>query len=437
MRELSWIRWTAAEIRYLIAHADASNDSIAVALGRCASAVRRKRYALGLKLSPERRLAIRQAAAGRQKNIWPPAQKRVLEEHGREFLNVYGSECDRNLKPLVDATGPSRTLNAIQLMRSNLGIIETKENLISRMKKAHQLINFKKRQQIPSTLAWEDLSPIARAVLLGSLLGDGGVYEANGTHYYSETHKSTHREYLIWKTGLLPQVFHGRLRERNPQLKDARCIRETGVSHIFTFLREQFYIDAKRGFKTIVSEWVINRIDLVALLIWFLDDGRNNRRSNGFPNLEIAVPRWTPEHLAIVCEVLNTKYDLHLYTRQRTSRSGMIDLIIPAKDRDSLLPKWWDFSDAYNLPECMRYKIPRYNPAKNGSRRLHWEETFGTDVHGLRTVVLHCERVVLAKTAFAMRQIGTPLETIGAFLAAKGHPITPRYLHGVWERLSM
>ena len=113
------------------------------------------------------------------------------------------------------------------------------------------------------------------------------------------------------------------------------------------------------------------------------------------------------------------------------------NIIIPAKDRDGLLPQWWKVSDDYSLPECMRYKLPRYNPPMNGRRRLHWEEEFGTDVKGLRTVVFHIERVALARTAFAMRLNGILLKTIGDFLATRGHPITPRYLRGVWQRLSI
>jgi hypothetical protein len=100
-----------------------------------------------------------------------------------------------------------------------------------------------------------------------------------------------------------------------------------------------------------------------------------------------------------------------------------------------MLPEWWKFSNDHDLPTCMSYKTPKYNPAVNGQRRLRWEETFGTDVHGLRAVVPHIERVTLARTAFAMRQSGASLKVIGDFLASKGHPITPRYLMAVWERL--
>jgi hypothetical protein len=436
MGDSAWVRWPDAEVDYLRKHANDANGTIAAALGRDTLAVRRKRYALGLKISTERKLAIRRAAIERRKDVWPPAQKKVLEDHGRRLLDSCGRNCDQVLKPLVDAVGPARSLQAIQLMRSNLGITETQEARSYRLRWASQFIDYAARRQIPSNLMWEDLSPTARAVLLGSLLGDGGIYEASGNHYYSETHKLPHKEYLLWKVNLLPGEFRGSFREHDPRRKHARCVWETGVSQIFTLLRKHFYVRAKGGFKTTISDWVIGQVDLVVLLIWLLDDGRNNSRSNGLPNLEITVPRWDRQHVRRVCDALNDKYGFHLYIRPRQCRPGIVNnIVIPAQDRDRLLPEWWKFSKDHNLPRCMCYKIPRYNPPVNGRRRLHWEETFGIDLNGLRAVVPHSERVTLAKNALTMRQSGDTLRAIGDFLASKGHPITPRYLFGVWKRL--
>jgi hypothetical protein len=436
MSDSAWVRWTNAEVEYLRAHAGEANEAIAAALGRDPSAVRRKRYALGLMVSAECKRAIKRAAIERRKDTWPAAQKKVLEDYGRHLLDSRGGECDQILKPLVDAAGPARSLQAIQLMRSNLGITETKDARKRRLRQAAKLIDHAKLRQIPSTLTWEDLSPIARAVFIGSLLGDGGVYEANGTHYYSETHKLSHKEYLVWKVNLLPREFRGSFREHDPGRKDARCVWETGVSQIFTLLRKQFYTRSKGGFKTMISDWVIEQIDFVVLLIWLLDDGRNYSRGNGLPNLEITVPRWNRQHVERVCEALNVKCGLHLYIRPRECRPDVVNnIIIPAKDRDRIMPEWWKFCEDYKLPECMSYKTPKYNPPINAQRRLRWEETFGTDVQGLRAVVPHPVRVTLARNAFVMRQCGTSLKAIGDFLASKGHPITPRYLIAVWERL--
>jgi hypothetical protein len=151
-------------------------------------------------------------------------------------------------------------LQAIQLIRSSLGITETKDIRSLRLRKALRNVNHEKRRQIPASLRWEDLSPLARSVLLG-LLGDGGVYEANETHYYSETHKLSHKDYLTWKISLLLKEFRGSFREHDPHRKDARCVWETGVSQIFSLLREQFYTRSNVGFKTIMglqaNEWMI------------------------------------------------------------------------------------------------------------------------------------------------------------------------------------
>jgi LAGLIDADG DNA endonuclease family len=431
-----WARWTPVEVRYLLEHPDDSHEDVGAALGRPGSAVRRKRYALGLRLSPEHKLAIRRAARARGKDVWPSTQKTVLVNSGRVFLDTYGPDCDAKLKPLIDAAGPLRTLRAIQLMRSYLGIVEGKDARTRRLKQAAQHIDYEKRRQIPATLTWDDLPLVARSVLLGSLLGDGGIYEANGIHYYSETHKLPHKDYLLWKLALMPPEFRKGLRQRDSTTNIARCIWETGVSSIFTLLRKQFYLELGSGHKTMISDWVIEQIDFIALLIWLLDDGRNTSKVNGLPNLEIAIPRWNRQDVKRACETLNEKYGLQLYIRPHEPRPGVLNnIVIPACDRDRLLPEWWHFADEYGLPECIRYKIPKYNPPFNGRRRLHWEEQFGLDAHGLRTVILRTDRVELANTAFTMRQNGASLKTIGDFLAASGHPTTPRYLIAVWQRL--
>ncbi|MFI4987877.1 MAG: hypothetical protein ACHQF3_10590, partial [Alphaproteobacteria bacterium] len=402
-------------------------------LDRDPSTVRRKRYAIRLMLSPERKLSNRRAARGHGKDIWPAAQKRVLEDQGPQFLDAYGPECDKSLKPLIDAAGPPRTLNAIQVMRSNLGITETIDARKRRLRKAAANIDYAKRRQIPSTMTWEDLSVIARSIFIASILGDGGVYYANGVHYYAETHKLAHRAYLLWKRELVPDVFHGNFREDIPQHKDPQCVWETGVSEIFTMLRGHFYLDVKRGDKTVISEWIIHQIDLFVLLIWLFDDGRNARKKNGrHPNLEIAVPIWNRQHLESVCETVNRKYNIHLYIRP----GAFSNIVVPAKDRDYLLPIWRQYATEYHLPECMLYKIPAHNPPAHMGR-LRWEEKFGKDFRGLETIVLRPERVALAETAREMWESGTSLNRIGEFLKAKNHRLTPRYLFGVWERLSL
>ena len=432
-----WVRWTPREEDYLRDHAEDSNQSIATILNRGSSAVRRKRYALGLLLPAERNLANRRAARARGKDIWPIAQKRILEDHGPHFLDTYGPECDKNLKRLVDAVGPARTLQAIQLMRSALGIVETIDARKRRLRRAAALIDYGKRRQISPEMTWKDLSSIQQRLWIASTLGDGAELEANGTHYYSETHKLAHKEYLRWKIDMMPPEFRGNWREDRPEEKDPKCVWETGVSKIFTMLREHFYLDSKRGFNTIISHWVIEQINLFVLLIWLLDDGTNQSKDNGFPNLSISVPAWDREHLQQVCKVINAKYRLNLRVIPRTPKLGVVNnIVIPAADRDYLIPIWHEYARQYELPECMNYKFPAYIVPTNKGRRLNWELTFGKDVNGLRTIVLNTERVALAGTALTMHRNGTSLKAIGEFLAAKGHPITPRYLRGVWERLS-
>src|SRR5689334_3999052 len=136
MHHPPWSRWAPAEVEYLLGHSDESNDAIAGFLRRDASAVRRKRYALGLKLSPARNAAVRRAVINNRVDVWTAAQLKLLEDHGRRFLDSCGRESDAVLKQIVDRAGPPRSLRAIQLMRSKLGITETKEANLRRLRNA-------------------------------------------------------------------------------------------------------------------------------------------------------------------------------------------------------------------------------------------------------------------------------------------------------------
>jgi hypothetical protein len=231
--------------------------------------------------------------------------------------------------------------------------------------------------------------------------------------------------------------FRAPLYQRASDFVHPRCTWETGVSQIFTKLRNQFYLDNRKGYKSTVSDWIIQQIDMFDLLIWLLDDGRNNVK-NGYPNLEICAERWEwdRESLYRLCTSLNDRYGLHLYISPREPRPNRVNnIVIPSKDRDYLLPIWWEFAEKYRLPQCMQYKIPRYNPAARGSRRLNWEEKFGTDGDGLKCIVRDLKRVEFANIAHAMWKGGAPLTKVGEYLKDNGLKITPRYLLGVWKRL--
>jgi hypothetical protein len=320
-------------------------------------------------------------------------------------------------------------------------MIETAESRKQRLRKAAARIDYGKRRQIPPSLTWDDLDAMTQRIFRASVLGDGSIVKpsAGRHHYYTETKKLDHREYLLWKQGLVRPEFRTLLYERTSDVTHPRCTWETGVSQVFTKLRGQFYRDDRIGYKSIISDWTIKQLDLFDLLIWLLDDGRNNMR-NGYPNLEICVERWEwdRDSLYRLCGLLNLKYGLHLYVRPRQPHINRINnVVIPSKDRDYLLPIWWEFADEHKLPECMRYKIPKYNPPQKGSRRLNWEENFGTDSAGLKCIVVDMERAELAKVTHTMWRNGFSLSQVGQYIKDNGQKITPRYLLGVWMRLGL
>jgi hypothetical protein len=434
----AWARWTKDDLDYLLEHQKMSDEAIAAVLRCDPSRVKRKRYALRLFRSEETKRVSRKAARQKQPDVWNEAQLNLLETHVQSFAAELGSHgAFERLKPLLDAVGPARSLYSIQqVCNRRYGKIESEEQRQQRLA-ARRLEAAQAKltlRQIPYTLGWDDLAPIVRTVILFSVLGDASLPKAGAGahHYYTETHALYHRDYLLWKRSMLPECFRGNFYEDPVDKKDPRCVWETGVSQIFSTLRPHLYPQINKGFKSIISEWVIEQIKalgdlaLLGLLIWHLDDGRNASR-NGYPNLEICIERWEfrLDDVRRVCDFFNATFGLTL--RVRPGRKSNT-LVIPAETRNRLVPIWRKDREQYGIPACMDYKYPEFTLPINGpGRRLTWEQKHPEIRHRL------------AITAHEMRLAGASFREIGQFLESEGHPLltTNRYLPNVWGRLGI
>lgn len=105
-------------------------------------------------------------------------------------------------------------------------------------------------------------------VLLGSLLGDGGVYYRNKTYNlkkqnsynYLEAHDLKQEEYLLWKNNILH--FNFKFDNKN------NCwVNKTNNS--FKQYRELFYPDEKK----IVTREILDKLEPLGIAVWFMDDG--------------------------------------------------------------------------------------------------------------------------------------------------------------------
>jgi len=117
------------------------------------------------------------------------------------------------------------------------------------------------------------LSVFQEQVLLGTLMGDAHLSRPQGkAHSRLELgHGMSQRAYMQWKVELLSPLFPTpRVREQQRACGD-RCMAQSKASPTLTELRRLFYPD---GVKRITAA-VLDRLDAVAVAVWFMDDGSN------------------------------------------------------------------------------------------------------------------------------------------------------------------
>lgn len=108
------------------------------------------------------------------------------------------------------------------------------------------------------------------------ILGDGYLQATGSKNARLRfEHQAPHKEYLIWKTRLLPQLFQGRpvllARIHSLTKKTYYYVRQqSNASPVLGNMRKLFYPDGKKR----IPEQLANLFrDDIAFAIWFYDDG--------------------------------------------------------------------------------------------------------------------------------------------------------------------
>lgn len=266
---------------------------------------------------------------------------------------------------------PRHTKNGIMVKRRRLGI---KLDFLYRStlsKAARNQVDNNNLCKTDQTLEFADLSLEVQQVLLGSLLGDGCI-KKNGSggrvglrhrnYIFYDYHYKEHIAYTDWKAKQL-SIFLPRLSDR--KRTGGRALYT--VSHpIFTKLRTELYPKLTKTNKHFIPPMFVDRMNLLSLLIWYLDDGYAGRTKLGYnlsnhhvrPQPSISAKGWNLLDLNVLTGILNRKFNLHLSVSIHRHRDGYNKLVhIRPPDRDRLFPLWAEFFDELGIPDCMRYKI--------------------------------------------------------------------------------
>lgn len=114
------------------------------------------------------------------------------------------------------------------------------------------------------------------AAIIGMVLGDGYLQKTGKINARLRLeHRASHKDYLVWKAKLLPELFQGRptmLERMHPITKRTyRYARQqSNSSPILGKMRQTFYPDGKKHIPENLAK--LMRSD-IALAIWYFDDG--------------------------------------------------------------------------------------------------------------------------------------------------------------------
>jgi hypothetical protein len=121
-----------------------------------------------------------------------------------------------------------------------------------------------------------NLTKQQQSALVGMILGDGYLQPTGKRNARLRLEqRADHKDYLIWKANLLPQLFQGKpiLFERvHPITKRTyRYVRwQSNTSPVLGKFRKLFYPDGKKKIPENLKKFLR---DDIALAIWFYDDG--------------------------------------------------------------------------------------------------------------------------------------------------------------------
>ena len=210
------------------------------------------------------------------------------------------------------------------------------------------------------------MSDIHKSVLIGSLLGDGGMWLAphckNARLYICHCEKQL--GYLNWVRDLLQPFSRpikqtekaGKKKFGDGYINGSNFYRFYTIAHPdVTDIFHDYYRKSLKG----LDKTIIDKVDLLAMSIWFGDDGSIQRNKKGEPvSCEIATCSFTYKEHLILVEIVRKFFKGTIKIKEHGG-------YYKGKKRDHFVLKMFgkketnDFLDMIKLvlPECIHYKL--------------------------------------------------------------------------------
>lgn len=189
-------------------------------------------------------------------------------------------------------------------------------------------------------------------IIVGSILGDGGVYKHSGypRAYYMVKQSLKYSEYVKWLFKELGNLCPSEIKQRKD---NGQLYFYSSPSEDLTNLQSLFYKNRIKRVPQNISELLKSPLTLA---VWFMDDGTLDYRYKDHCAFHLCTNCFTKEETKKLINVLDKNFgitaSLH-YTLCRGKRHSRI--YIGAKGRDRFVK----LISPYVL-NCFKYKLPQY-----------------------------------------------------------------------------
>jgi len=218
---------------------------------------------------------------------------------------------------------------------------------------------FKELRNTPMTKTHE-------SVLIGSVLGDGSMWLAphsNNARLYVR-HCEKQLGYLRWVHGLLAPFSRPiKLTEKAGDKKIGDCVvKNSNFYSFYTIAHPDITSIYKRYYKDnykYVDDSIVDKIDLLAMSIWFGDEGSILRDKNGNPvSCSISTNSFLYKEQLILVDALRKFFDGTISLKKQGGKYKGIqrdDYVIYMRNKKEV-NKFLDMIKLV-LPECIHYKL--------------------------------------------------------------------------------
>lgn len=229
----------------------------------------------------------------------------------------------------------------------------------------YNIIMNKSNMSIFHELRNTPMSLVHKSVVIGSLLGDGHlrIVSHSKNALLEVSHCEKQRQYLEWVHDLM-QPFSRPVKFKDKSTKKIIGDYEVNASNFYRFctinhpdITDIFKKYYRKGLKGVNSS-IIEKVDLLAMGIWFCDDG-SIRRRNGSPDMcSIATNSFTyKEHLTLV-KIVRKFFDgtIKIYKINNMYKGEKRSYYMLYMLGKKQVNKFLDMIKLV-LPECIYYKL--------------------------------------------------------------------------------